>query len=118
RLDQLGALTRGQRDASSQGLFTAADNLESEYAQEALFNFFDDLYNGKTPLDPMATLEAMGLEGIVDKKTGGLNSSKMPTVPKFLNRLLSLTQEQQDQVFDEFMQRLDDVVRYAIDQGT
>jgi hypothetical protein len=118
RLDQLGALTRGQRDASSQGLFTAADNLESEYASEALFNFFDDLYNGKTPLDPMATLEAMGLEGIVDKKTGGLNSSKMPTVPKFLNRLLSLTQEQQDQVFDEFMQRLDDVVRYAIDQGT
>lgn len=117
RLDQLGALTRGQRDAGSQGLFTAADNLESKYADEALFNFFDDLHGGKTPLNAMETLRAMGLEDVVDRKTGGLNADNIPTVPKFLNRLLSLTQEQQDQVFDQFMQRLDDAVRYAIDQG-
>ena len=38
RLDQLGALTRGQREATSQGLFTASDNLESEYASTALKN--------------------------------------------------------------------------------
>jgi len=43
RLDQLGALTRGQRQATSQGMFTAADNLESEYATLALNNFFSDL---------------------------------------------------------------------------
>ena len=39
RLDQLGALTRGQREATSQGIFTASDNLESEYASTALEEF-------------------------------------------------------------------------------
>jgi hypothetical protein len=34
RLDQLGALTRGQRQTTSQCLFTASDNLESPYARE------------------------------------------------------------------------------------
>ena len=31
RLDQLGALTRGQRQTTSQGLFTAADNLKKAF---------------------------------------------------------------------------------------
>lgn len=43
RLDRLGALTRGQRQATSQGLFTAADNLESEYASTAPSNLLQDL---------------------------------------------------------------------------
>ncbi|HQB84392.1 MAG TPA: strawberry notch C-terminal domain-containing protein, partial [Candidatus Rifleibacterium sp.] len=43
RLDQLGALTRGQRQAGSQGIFQAKDNLENEYAAQAVHGFIRDL---------------------------------------------------------------------------
>jgi hypothetical protein len=36
RLDALGALTRGQRQTGGQNLFDPADNLESDYARDAL----------------------------------------------------------------------------------
>ena len=61
RLDQLGALTRGQREATSQGIFTASDNLESEYASMALNNFFGDLYRDKTALAFHDVAKQMGL---------------------------------------------------------
>ncbi|HUL11291.1 MAG TPA: strawberry notch C-terminal domain-containing protein, partial [Methylococcaceae bacterium] len=61
RLDQLGALTRGQRQATSQGMFTASDNLESEYATTALHNFFVDLYRERTPLSFQTVTRQMGL---------------------------------------------------------
>ena len=46
RLDQLGALTKGQRDTANQGLFSEKDNLESKYATQAVSQFFTDLQNG------------------------------------------------------------------------
>src|SRR5208283_3208230 len=88
RLDQLGALTRGQREATSQGIFTASDNLESEYASAALKNLFGDLYREKTGLVFQDVTKQMGLN-LVDEN-GGLNESKIPSIPQFLNRLLSL----------------------------
>ena len=118
RLDQLGALTKGQRQAASQGLFTAADNLESQYAEAALAALFDDMYRGKTSLDFNEITTAMGLTGLVDAKTGGLNATKIPEIPQFLNRLLSLETHQQDAVFSEFESRLDEVVNFAIQSGT
>jgi len=118
RLDQLGALTRGQRQATSQGLFTASDNLESKYASDALDIFFQDLYRGKTPLDFGTISHAMGFDNLIDKKTGGLNTSNLPEIPQFLNRLLSLESGQQDDVFTEFERRLEEVVHFAIQQGT
>ena len=36
RLDQLGALTKGQRETGSQGMFREEDNLESPIARAAL----------------------------------------------------------------------------------
>jgi hypothetical protein len=49
RLDQLGALTKGHRETGSQGIFQARDNLEGEYARDALNNFFDDLARATLP---------------------------------------------------------------------
>src|SRR6185312_206524 len=40
RLDTLGAITRGQRQTGGQNLFDPADNLESQYAKEALDRWF------------------------------------------------------------------------------
>ncbi len=118
RLDQLGALTRGQRQASGAGLFTAADNLESKYAEDALEVFFSDLYSNRTPLNFHEITRAMGLNNLIDNKTGGLNVSNIPEIPRFLNRLLSLQSHEQDEVFDEFSRRLDEIVQVAIQNGT
>lgn len=118
RLDQLGALTRGQRQATGQGMFSASDNLESQYAADALHVLFTDMYNGRSSLSFNDITSAMGLTGAVDKKTGALNQTALPTIPQFLNRLLSLTSGQQDEVFAEFEKRLDEVVNYAIQRGT
>ncbi len=115
RLDQLGALTRGQRQTTSQGLFTAADNLESLYADTALTNLFQDLHHGRTPLSFKEVTAQMGLS-LVDEN-GALVQGKIPKVPQFLNRLLSLKTDKQNQVFDLFEHRLVEAVEYAKQQG-
>jgi antirestriction protein ArdC/phage/plasmid primase-like uncharacterized protein len=115
RLDQLGALTRGQRQATSQGLFTAADNLESDYARVALHNFFNELYRGRTPLDFQDVTQQMGLK-LLDSN-GGFSESSLPEIPQFLNRLLSLKTDRQNAVFQEFETRLVEAVEYAKQHG-
>lgn len=116
RLDQLGALTRGQREATSQGMFSAADNLESEYAKIGLQNFFKDMHRGSTPLDFQSITKAMGLN-LMDE-SGGFSEGKIPGIPQFLNRLLSLKTFQQNAVFAEFESRLVEAVGYAKQRGT
>jgi antirestriction protein ArdC/phage/plasmid primase-like uncharacterized protein len=115
RLDQLGALTRGQRQATGQGMFTAADNLESEYAKVALVNFFTDLHRNTTGLDFHKVAREMGLS-LVDEN-GAFSESKIPDIPQFLNRLLSLKTDQQNAVFDAFETRLVEAVEYAKQNG-
>lgn len=115
RLDQLGALTRGQREATSQGMFTASDNLESQYASTALNNFFRDLYRGTTSLSFHEVTKQMGLT-LLDENAS-LNESNLPAIPQFLNRLLSLKTDMQNQVFGEFEKRLVEAVDYAKQRG-
>ncbi len=115
RLDQLGALTRGQREASSQGIFTASDNLESEYSSTALKNLFGDLYRDKTGLSFNDVAKQMGLN-LLDEN-GGLSETKIPTIPQFLNRLLSLKTDMQNAVFNEFEKRLIEAVEYSKQRG-
>lgn len=118
RLDQLGALTKGQRDAASQGMMTAADNLEGPYATDAVTRFFNDLYHGRVEGMPFVeTTRELGFDNMVDKD-GGLNTSKIPTVPQFLNRLLSLTTTRQDAVFQQFVVRMEAGIQAAIQAGT
>ncbi len=115
RLDQLGALTRGQREATSQGLFTASDNLESEYASIALKNLFKDLYGDRTSLSFQDVTKQMGLS-LIDPD-GGFDEGKIPSIPQFLNRLLSLKTDMQNAVFGEFEERLIEAVQYAKQHG-
>jgi hypothetical protein len=115
RLDQLGALTRGQRQATSQGMFTASDNLESEYAKTALYNFFVDLYQNRTTQSYQTLSRQMGLN--LQNNNGEFEVSKIPDIPQFLNRLLSLKSDQQNAVFDEFESRLIETVEYSKQHG-
>jgi hypothetical protein len=63
RLDALGALTRGQRQTGGQGMFDAADNLESAYAKHALHDWYGLLATGKLKSTSLAEFQKMsGLE--------------------------------------------------------
>lgn len=118
RLDQLGALTKGQRDTANQGLFSASDNLESEYAEQAVYDLFVSMAAKLIPgLDFEQVTYEMGLN-LIDEETKQLAVNKIPAVPKFLNRLLSLTRDRQEAVFNAFNSRLENLVAAAIADGT
>jgi len=117
RLDQLGALTKGQRQTGSQGIFVARDNLESQYATDALRRFFVDLVNGQiVNLTVQEFEEQTGLKLVDDQ--GGINTSDLPSIQQFLNRLLSLNIETMDMVFDEFSSRMDAIIEAHARAGT
>jgi hypothetical protein len=119
-LDQLGALTKGQRQTGSQGLFSAKDNLESNMARDALQRFYEDLTSNQIPgLHARELLRKMGLEGLIDEH--GILNQKMDTIreiPKFLNRILVLNSVEQNRVFDAFFERLESMTEAAIANGT
>jgi predicted RNA methylase len=116
RLDQLGALTKGQRQTGSQGFFDTRDNLESQYAKDALEKFFVDLANGQIPEISMDDFTAQtGLTVLTEQ---GQIREDLPPITQFLNRLLSLKTDLMDKVFEAFGQRMDELISHAIEAGT
>lgn len=119
RLDQLGALTKGQRQTGSQGLFSASDNLESSIAKDALERFYSDLVSGRIEgLDAKDLLGKMGLDNMLDQYGNLLETMDRRDITKWLNRLLSLESGLQNRVFDEFSDRMDALVEAAMVDGT
>lgn len=105
RLEQLGALTKGQRQASG-GIFSADDNLETDLSSDALLAFFDRLGHGRIPgMDPEKILSKMGYKKYFYDEYGNFNLNKDvgSNVTRFLNRILALGVEDGNRVFDEFM---------------
>ncbi|HUV62923.1 MAG TPA: strawberry notch family protein, partial [Sedimentisphaerales bacterium] len=117
RLDQMGALTRGERKAGSAGLFTAADNLESQEARDALRVFFRDLVHGDIEDLDTKTFETQTGLKITDER-GNLLMDNRPTIQQFLNRLLAMRIVDQNRAFSAFEQRLVDRVHQAMTAGT
>lgn len=123
RLDQLGALTKGQRDAANQGLFSAKDNLESDYARDALQRFYENLmHNAYLDLNAKQLLTKMGLDSLAESEDKSnkrsVNADVIRDVPKFLNRLLTLDAAEQNKVFDYFSDNLDQIIDSHIANGT
>ncbi|SUZ33878.1 hypothetical protein ROE7235_03653 [Roseibaca ekhonensis] len=116
RLDQLGALTKGQRETGSQGMFREEDNLESPIARSALRGYYADLAAGRA--------EAMGYETFADWTAlklidkDGVLLEELPPIQRFLNRVLALPIHMQNALFAEFMQRIADQTERARDAGT
>ncbi len=119
RLDQLGALTKGQRQTGSQGMFSAADNLEGTLAHVALERFYGDLIGGRIEgLNPVETLKAMGLEAMLNDQGSAKEDPSLRDVTKFLNRILSLKSDLQNRVFEEFYSRMERLIQIAQEDGT
>ena len=120
RLDQLGALTKGQRQTASQGLLSSEFNLETPLSRASLHNWFVDLYRGEgravaSGVTPALVEEQMGIK-VLDQD-GQLNVGAVPEVPKFLNRLLSLQTGAMDAVFDSWYGYLEEATEAAREAG-
>jgi hypothetical protein len=118
RLDQLGALTKGQRQTGSGGLFSASDNLESDIAQDALDVLMTDLRRkADVGFDRDDFEDQTGLS-LFKVNADGTQIPTEITIPQFLNRLLSLKTDMQDTVFDAFDERLQQQIEQAKRDGT
>ena len=113
RLDQLGALTKGQKDASSTGMFSAADNLENDYALAAVNDLFSAVRKGEGVMTESEVLNLMGI-----RLRGKDGSEQHIQIKSFLNRVLSLPVNLQNKVFDDFQMRLEAKIEQAKEDGT
>ena len=122
RLDQLGALTKGQRQTGSQGLFTAGDNLENSFAADVLAGYYKTLILNRVDgvSDGVAVIEKLGLKDKILDEYGHINphANELREVNKFLNRILSLECHEQNAVFDGYAERLHIATEKALQDGT
>ncbi|MHC0068001.1 strawberry notch-like NTP hydrolase domain-containing protein [Nostoc sp. UIC 10890] len=115
RLDSLGALTRGQRQTGGNGIFSPQDNLESQYAEHALYELFKQIFQGRFAEVPLGTFEQMtGLS--LTSHEGGMKID-LPPLRQFLNRLLALKIGMQNIIFERFELLLSQQIETAIAQG-
>ena len=115
RLDTLGAITKGQRQTGGQGLFRAADNLESVYARAALRQFYLHLHQGRIAGCSLGDFQdATGL-ALTDRD--GTLKEELPAITTFLNRLLALTIGMQNLLFAAFDDILGEKIEGAIASG-
>lgn len=115
RLDTLGAITRGQRQTGGQGMFRSEDNLEAQYARDALRQFYKLIHSGGVAgcsLEKFETITGLSLSA----EEGGLKD-ELPPIHTFLNRMLALTIEMQNLLFDAFEQLLAARIEGAIASG-
>ena len=116
RLDSLGALTRGQRQTGGQNMFNPADNLESNYAKEALNRWFGLLYEGKLEAVSLGNFEELaGLT--ISAKDGGMVDD-LPTIQRWLNRILAFPILLQNAIFNEYLGLVEARVDAARRAGT
>ena len=120
RLDQLGALTKGQRDTGS-GMFGTKDNLETDLARDSLREFYIRLGKNQIEgIDGMKTLDRLGLKQKFTDEFGGfkVNDSLARDIGTFLNRILALEVEEQNTVFDAFISIYEMELEAAMQAGT
>jgi len=116
RLDSLGALTRGQRQTGGQNLFDPSDNLESTYAKEALNRWFGLLFMGK--LEAVGLSRFQDLTGLRIEGADGSLVDDLPSIQRWLNRILALPIGLQNGIFDEFISLVEARVDAARQAGT
>ena len=120
RLDQLGALTKGQRDTGS-GMFGAKDNLETDLARDSLREFYRRLGRNQIDgIDGMDALQRLGLKNKFTDEFGAfkLDDSTSRDISTFLNRILALEVDEQNTLFDAFINIYETEMEAAIQAGT
>lgn len=115
RLDALGALTRGQRQTGGQNLFDPMDNLESDYAKDALLTWYRLLHRGK--LTSVTFGDFCHRTGLRLEYEGEL-VEKLPPIQRWLNRILAMPIAIQNAIFDEYLGLVETRIDAAKKAGT
>ena len=120
RLGSLGALTKGDR-RSADNRELAKYNFETEEGRAALCLMLRRIVeSGNVPglANPRQTLRDIGL--LVRNRDGceEVRKEDLYNVPRFLNRVLALDVDQQNALFDHFVDLFEQTVRYAKANGT
>ena len=111
RLDQMGALTKGQRQAGS-GVFGERDNLENSIARDSLIQFYKDIIRNRiSGLDAEDVFAKMGIVDKFKDEYGNLKEDidTMSDMNLFLNRILALEVNEQNTVFNTFYDKFNDL---------
>lgn len=117
RLDQLGALTRGLRQAGSQGLFTGQPNIESDYGRTAVRSLFREVGQGlREDITADEVNELLNIR-LIDAH-GNFIERNLPDIKRFLNRLLMTPLDIQAKFYKAFYEKFDENIENAIAQGT
>ncbi|MEA4920624.1 MAG: strawberry notch family protein [Clostridiaceae bacterium] len=111
RLDQLGALTKGQRQTGS-GMFGEKDNLENPIAQDALEEYYKVV--------SVDVVKKLGLYEKLYDQFGMYkpNNDTSRDIGRFLNRILALEVTEQNEVFQGFFDTFDRMMDKAIADGS
>ncbi|SFH27693.1 Methyltransferase domain-containing protein [Palleronia marisminoris] len=105
RLDTLGALTRGQRQTGSQNMFRASDNLESPIARRALISHYKELVSDSC--DAMTYDEFHDWTALKLMSDDGVLLEDLPPIQRYLNRLLALPIQMQNDLFGAFARKIE-----------
>lgn len=121
RLASLGALTRGQREATGAGGMLDQFDFENDYGKAALEALYAHvLRGGAIPglRDPRQALRDMSLLSIdhATQMESMVDSDRMH-IPRFMNRLLSLEVDRQNPLFAAFNELFHSIVQQAVDAG-
>jgi len=115
RLLQLGALSSGERKSTTQGIFSARDNLESNEAKAALTDLIREWsYNIRSDK------EAAMLMDVIDPQTderGNINEKTLD-FSKIFNGLLAVPVDVQKRIYAKFDKHLNTEIQRALEKGT
>ncbi len=121
RLDTLGALTKGQRETASQGMFRASDNLESPIARACLRSLYSDIVRGEAVNprngDTLTYETFCDWTGLRLVTREGALLEELPPIQRFLNRVLALPIALQNAVFSALMEKINLALARARDAG-
>jgi predicted RNA methylase len=119
RLEALGALTRGQRDAASGGVFNAEDNLETQWGALAVASLLKTI--GQSGLEGLSYDQWLAQTGLsLFDSEGNAKAAQIP-ITRFLNRVLCCDLGPaggvQGLIMDALMEQLEHVIEAAKRDG-
>ena len=117
RLDSLGALTKGERRSTSNGMFRAEDSLENGFARRALVSFFQAMDAGQIACMTLPEFEDKTALSLRDSEGVFKSGEDLPPISTFLNRLLALRICDQNNLFEAFETRLRTIIEKAEASG-
>lgn len=112
----LGALTRGLRQAASQEFFTQDDNLEDEFAETAWFDFIHKMASDQIPGMSIGQFEREAAISL--RRPSGDLVRPLPTLKRFLNAMSAMSCDNQTLFGQHYRAELQALKIEAMENGT